>query len=319
MENLIPWIVFNLFVLLMLALDLGVFHKKNHVINFKEALAWSGVWIGLALAFNLGIYFWKGPQSGLEFLTGYLIEKALSVDNIFVFIMIFAYFKVPALYQHKVLFWGILGALVMRALFIAAGITLLKQFHGLIYIFGAFLIFTGIKMALKKDEEIHPENNPFIKLCKKILPTTHEYDGGNFFTKISGRFYATPLFLALVLVELTDVVFAVDSIPAILAVTEDPFIVYTSNVFAILGMRSLYFAVSGSMSKFHFLHYGLAAILVFVGSKMMLAEFYKVPIGLSLAMIASALLCSVGASKIWPQKKEEENLSGESKKDSCGI
>lgn len=305
MESLIPWILFNSFVLGMLALDLGVFHKKCHVVNFKEAVIWSAVWIGLALAFNLGVYLFRGPQTGLEFLTGYLIEKALSVDNIFVFIMIFAYFKVPALYQHKVLFWGIVGALVMRAIFIAAGITLLKQFHWLIYIFGAFLILTGIKMGLKKDEEIHPENNPLIKLCKKIIPVTHSYEGGNFFTRISGRLYATPLFLTLVLVEFTDVIFAVDSIPAILAVTEDPFIVYSSNVFAILGMRSLYFALAGSMNKFHFLHYGLAGILVFVGIKMTLADIYKIPVFVSLATIMLLLVLSIGASKLWPQKSSK--------------
>lgn len=296
------WIGFNLFVLAMLVLDLKVFHRKPHEVQLKEALAWSGVWIGLALLFNLGIYFWLGRQPALEFLTGYLIEKSLSVDNLFVFLMLFAYFRVPAKYQHEVLFWGILGALIMRAAFIAGGITALKHFHDIIYVFGAFLIFTGIKMALEKDKEIHPEKNPLLKLLCKVMPVTNRYDGGKFFTVENGRRVATPLFIVLLIVETTDVIFAVDSIPAILAITEDAFLVYTSNVFAILGMRSLYFALAGVLGLFHYLHYGLSAILIFVGTKMLIADFYKIPIGVSLSIVALLLATSIIASRIWPKR-----------------
>ncbi len=301
------WIGFNLFVLLMLALDLGVFHRKAHEVKFKEALTWTGIWVILALCFNALIHFWFGKQAGLEFLTGYLIEKSLSVDNVFVFLLIFTYFKIPAKYQHEVLFWGILGALIMRVAFIFAGITLLKQFHWLIYIFGGFLIFTGIKLAFEKTKEIHPENNPIIKLFKRIVPTTHEFHEGKFFIKQDGKLWATPLFVALLVVELTDVIFAVDSIPAILAITQDPFIVYTSNVFAILGLRSLYFAIAGLMSKFHHLHFGLAGILCFVGIKMLLSETFKIPTFISLTVIASFLILSIVASIIWPQKTPEQS------------
>jgi len=298
------WAGFNLFVLAMLALDLLVFHRKPHEIKLKEALAWSGVWIGLALAFNVGIYFWMGRQPALEFLTGYLIEKSLSVDNIFVFMMIFTYFKVPQKYQHKVLFWGILGALLMRAGFIAGGITLIKNFHWIIYVFGGFLIFTGIKMVLDKDKEIHPEKSLVLRLFHKIMPVTKDYEGGKFFVKKEGRTFATPLFVVLLIVETTDVIFAVDSIPAILAITHDPFIVYTSNVFAILGLRALFFALAGVIKLFHYLHYGLSAILVFVGTKMLISDFYKIPIVVSLAVVAALLLLAIVASVIWPKKTE---------------
>ncbi len=303
MENsLFLWIGFNVFVLAMLALDLGVFHRKAHVVKIKEALIWSAVWITLALLFNLGIYFWRGEVAALEFLTGYLLEKSLSVDNVFVFLLIFSYFRVPALCQHKVLFWGILGALIMRAIFIAAGITLIQQFHWVIYVFGAFLIFTGIKMALQKDKEIHPEKNPVIKLFRRLMPVTEDYDEeSRFFVRKAGRLHATPLFVALLVVETTDVIFAVDSIPAILAITNDPFIVYTSNVFAILGLRALYFALAGIMQLFHYLHYGLSAILVFVGAKMLLADIYKIPIGIALGVVAGILLVSVIASILRPR------------------
>lgn len=299
-NSLFLWIGFNVFVLAMLALDLGVFHRKAHVIRIKEALAWSVSWIALALLFNVGVYYLRGPQTGLEFLTGYLLEKSLSVDNIFVFLLIFSYFKVPALYQHKVLFWGILGALIMRAIFIAAGVTLIQQFHWIIYVFGAFLVFTGIKMAMQKDKEIHPEKNPVLKLFRRIMPVTQEYEESKFFVRRAGRVLATPLFVVLLVVETTDVVFAVDSIPAILAITHDPFIVYTSNVFAILGLRALYFALAGIMQLFHYLHYGLSAILVFVGVKMLIADIYKIPIGIALAVIAGILLFSVIASLMRP-------------------
>jgi tellurite resistance protein TerC len=294
------WIAFSIFVLAMLALDLGVFHRKAHEVKIKEALIWSAVWIGLALLFNLGIYFWRGEVAALEFLTGYLLEKSLSVDNVFVFLLIFSYFRVPVLCQHKVLFWGILGALIMRAVFIAAGITLIQQFHWVIYVFGAFLIFTGIKMALQKDKEIHPEKNPVIKIFRRLMPVTKDYEESKFFVRKAGRLHATPLFVALLVVETTDVIFAVDSIPAILAITHDPFIVFTSNVFAILGLRALYFALAGIMQMFHHLHYGLSAILVFVGLKMLLADIYKFPIEIALGVVAGILLLSVIASVVRP-------------------
>jgi len=305
-NQILWWVGFNLFVLMMLAIDLSVFHRKAHEVKFKEALIWSIVWIALALLFNLGIYFWRGPQTALEFLTGYLIEKSLSVDNLFIFLLIFSYFRVPALYQHKVLFWGILGALVMRAIFIAAGVTLIQKFHWLIYIFGGFLILTGIKMALEKEKEIHPERNPVLRLFRRFVPVTSDYEGDKFLVKREGRYFATPLFITLLIVETTDLIFAVDSIPAILAITLDPFIVYTSNVFAILGLRSLYFALAGIMQLFHYLHYGLSAILVFVGVKMLLADIYKIPLGIALGVVAGFLLISVIVSIIRP--REAENI-----------
>jgi len=290
------WIFFNIFVLAMLTLDLGVFHRKAHVIKIKEALVWSGVWITLALLFNLGIYIWRGPETALEFLAGYLIEKSLSVDNIFVFLLIFSYFGVPPLYQHKVLFWGILGALVMRAVFIATGITLIEKFHWTIYLFGAILVLTGVKMALQKERKIQPERNLVIRLFRRWVPVTEDYAQDKFFVKRAGRYLATPLFIVLIVVETTDVIFAVDSIPAILAITLDPFIVYTSNVFAILGLRALYFALSGVMELFHHLHYGLSVVLVFVGIKMLLTDLYKIPVSIALSVVAGILLVSVMAS-----------------------
>ena len=304
-NELLLWIGFNVFVLAMLALDLGVFHRKAHEVKIKEALWWSAVWIALALAFNAGIYFFRGEEAALEFLTGYLLEKALSVDNIFVFIMIFAYFRVPALYQHKVLFWGILGALIMRAIFIATGITLLQHFHWVIYIFGAFLILTGIKLAVQQDKEVHPEKNPVLKIFRRFMPVTKNFEGDKFLVKRDGRRFATPLLVVLLMVETTDVVFALDSIPAILAITTDPFIVYTSNVFAILGLRALYFALAGIMQMFHYLSYGLAAILVFVGIKMMIMDFYKLPIGVSLGVVAGILAISVILSLVRPRRNAE--------------
>jgi tellurite resistance protein TerC len=289
----------------MLALDLGVFHRKAHVIKIKEALVWSGVWITLALLFNLGIYLWRGQETALEFLAGYLIEKSLSVDNIFVFLLIFSYFGVPPLYQHKVLFWGILGALIMRAVFIATGITLIEKFHWTIYLFGAILVLTGVKMALQKDRKIQPERNPVIRLFRRCVPVTEDYAQDKFFIKRAGRYLATPLFIVLIVVETTDVIFAVDSIPAILAITLDPFIVYTSNVFAILGLRALYFALSGVMELFHHLHYGLSVVLVFVGTKMLLTDLYKIPVSIALSVVAGILLVSVMAS-IFDKEKNEE-------------
>ncbi len=303
-NQVLLWIAFNIFVLAMLALDLGVFHRKAHVIKIKEALAWSAMWITLALLFNLGVYFWRGPETALEFLTGYVIEKSLSVDNIFVFLLIFSYFRVSLLYQHKVLFWGILGALIMRAIFIATGVTLIQKFHWVIYIFGAFLILTGIKMALQKDKKIHPERNPVLRLFRRFMPVTDRYENGRFFVKRAGRYLATPLFIVLLVVETTDVIFAVDSIPAILAITLDPFIVYTSNVFAILGLRALYFALAGLMQLFHHLHYGLSVILVFVGVKMLISNIYEIPVSIALGLVVSILLISVIASVVRPRKVE---------------
>ena len=290
------WIGFNVFVLLMLALDLGVFNKKDHEIKIKEALIWSGVWIFLALLFNAIIYYTKGTEPAMQFLTGYVIEKSLSIDNIFVFVLVFSYFKVPSLYQHRVLFWGIIGALIMRAIFIAAGITLIEKFHWIIYVFGAFLVLTGIKLAINKGTKIDPEHNPVVRLFRKFFPATNKYHGNKFWIVENGKRTATPLFIVLILIETTDLIFAVDSIPAILAITNDAFIVYTSNVFAILGLRSLYFALSGIMNLFRYLHYGLAAILVFVGVKMCIVDIYKIPVSYSLFVIAGILVFSILAS-----------------------
>jgi len=287
------WILFNSVILILLLLDLGVFHKKAEAVSVKSALYWSGFWILLALLFNLFIWKWLGAETGLQFLTGYLIEKSLSVDNIFVFIMVFSYFAVPPAYQHKVLFWGILGALVMRFILILAGSALITEFHWIIYVFGAFLIFTGIRMAVQKEGQTNPEMNPVVKLFKRYFPVSKEYDGNRFFTRINGRKAATPLFIVVLIIEVTDLVFAVDSIPAIFAITTNPFIVYTSNVFAILGLRSLYFALSGILNLFHYLKYGLALILVFVGFKMMLVDVYKIPVLVSLSVVGGILLGSV--------------------------
>jgi len=295
------WIGFSILVLVMLALDLGFFHRKAHVVEVREALVWTFVWISSALFFNLGVFYWFGSEKALEFLTGYLIEKSLSMDNVFVFLMIFSYFRVPALYQHKVLFWGILSALIMRAAFIAAGVTLIERFHWVIYVFGAFLILTGARMALQKDREIHPERNPILKLFRKLMGVTENYENGKFFVRRNGAFLATPLFIVLLVVETTDLIFAVDSIPAILAITRDPFIVYTSNVFAILGLRALYFALAGIVERFHYLHYGLAAILVFVGMKMLFSDFYKIPITTALVVVGGLLLIAVIVSVIRPK------------------
>lgn len=290
------WVGFTIFVLAMLALDLGVFHRKAHVVSLKEAGRWVVVWVSLALAFAIGVYFWYGSEKALEFITGYLIEYSLSVDNIFVFVLIFSYFRVPATYQHRVLFWGILGALVMRATLILAGTALIKEFHWIIYIFGAFLIFTGVRMAFHKEEEIDPEDNPVLKLFRRLLPVTPAYEGQRFLIRRDGRLMATPLLLVLVMVESTDLVFAVDSIPAIFGVTLDPFIVYTSNVFAILGLRSLYFLLAGVVDKFYYLKLGLSVVLTFVGLKMVLADIYKIPIGASLLVIATVLVTAIVAS-----------------------
>lgn len=282
----------------MLALDLGVFHRKAHAVSVREALAWSCVWIFLALLFGLGVYFVRGGEKALEFLTGYVIEWSLSVDNLFVFLVIFSYFAVPPIYQHRVLFWGILGALVMRAIFIAVGAALLSAFHWMIYVFGGFLVFTGITLLFAGDEKIEPEKNPAVRLLRRFMPITAEYHGQRFFVRINGRRWATPLLLVLVVVETTDVIFAVDSIPAIFAITLDPFIVYTSNVFAILGLRALFFLLAGIMEMFRYLKVGLAFVLCFVGVKMVIVDFYKIPIGISLGVVAGILALSILASLI---------------------
>jgi tellurite resistance protein TerC len=296
---LIWWLAFNAFVIAMLALDLGVFHRKAHVVGIKEALGSSAVWIAMALVFNIWIYFQLGPQKGTEFLTGYLIEKSLSVDNVFVFAVLFTFFGIPPQYQHRVLFWGIFGALIMRAAMIFAGAALIQNFTWIIYVFAALLILTGIKMATGKHESINPEKNIALKLLRRFMPVTKEFCGQKFFIRQNGVLTATPLFAVLLCIEVTDVIFAVDSIPAIFAITQDTFIVYTSNVFAILGLRALYFALSGLLPYFHFLKYGLGVILVFVGIKMSLAHStWKIDTLVSLSVVASILLLSVIASVV---------------------
>jgi tellurite resistance protein TerC len=302
------WVAFTAFVLIMLFLDLGVFHRRAHAVSTKEAGMWSAVWVSLALLFGAGIYTFMGQQKALEFYTGYVVEEALSVDNLFVFILLFSYFRVPPSLQHRVLFWGIFGALVMRGIMIAAGALLIERFHWITYVFGAFLVFTGLRMLRHDETDIEPESNPVIKLVRKLIPVTKRYHGQHFFIREPWggkmRLVATPLFVVLVLVETTDLVFAVDSIPAVFGVTQDPFIVYTSNVFAILGLRALYFLLAGVIQKFHYLKIGLALVLAFVGAKMLLADVFPVPIGWSLAVIASLLAASVVASLLFPKKAE---------------
>lgn len=305
-ENIWFWVVFNIFVLGLLALDLGVFHRKDHAVGMKEAAIWTVVWISLALLFNLGIYIYAGSEPALQFLTGYLIEKSLSVDNIFVFVMLFSYFNVPVIYQHRVLFWGILGALIMRGILIGVGAFLIAQFHWVIYIFGAFLVFTGIRMAMQKEENVEVESNGVVKLLRRVMPITQGYHGHDFFVRNAGRIFATPLFVVLLVVETTDLIFALDSIPAIFAVTTDPFLVYTSNVFAILGLRSLYFLLAEVVTKFRFLKLGLSAILVFVGIKMLIVDIYHIPILVSLGVIATTLAISIVASLLLPEAAETE-------------
>ena len=302
-ESIVLWTGFNVFVLAMLALDLGVFHRKSHTITVREALVWTGVWITLAMIFNIFVYYYLNEEKAIEFFTGYLIEKSLSVDNIFVIIMIFSYFQVPQQYQHKVLFWGILGALVLRVIFILSGIELIHRFHWLIYIFGGFLVFTGIRMLTGGDVKFDPVKNPVVKLVKRIFPITENFEGDRFFVTKDARTWATPLFLVVVLIEATDLIFAVDSIPAILAISDDSFIVYTSNVFAILGLRSLYFALSGIEKYFHYLKFGLSAILVFVGVKMCISDFYKIPTSISLIAIVAVLVTAMVASLAFPKKE----------------
>ncbi len=298
------WIAFNVFIVLMLLLDLGVLHRSARIMRVKEAFGWSVFWIVLAAAFAALIYWLQGSRATLDFITGYLVEESLSVDNLFIFILLFQYFRVPREHQYKVLFWGIIGALLMRLAFIVIGVTAIRRFHFIVYLFGALLVYSGINLFSEKEREVHPENNPLLKLFRRYFPVTENYAGESFFVRRAGRSLATPLFLVLLVVETTDLLFAVDSIPAVLAITRDAFIVYTSNVFAILGLRSLYFALSGLMTLFHYLNYGLAAVLVFVGAKMLLSHYYDLPTALVLPAIAGVLALSIVASLIWPEKKE---------------
>lgn len=306
MNQLWLWVGFNAFVVAMLALDLGLFHRKSKEIKVREALMWTGVWMSLALIFAFGVYTFRGEEKSMEFLAGYLIEQLLSVDNIFVFILIFSFFQVPPKYQHRVLFWGIIGALTMRVIFIFAGVALIQNFHWIIYLFGALLIYTGVKMVIREESPKDPQQSWFMRTLRRFIPVTNEFHGEKFFIKQNGKRYATPLFMVLLMIEASDLVFAVDSIPAILAVSQDPFIVYTSNVFAIMGLRSLYFALSGIAQYFHYLKYGLSAVLVFVGFKMVMADFYKVPIEISLLIIVSILAISILASILYPPKQVEQ-------------
>lgn len=298
--NLGFWVGFNALVLALLALDLGVFHRKAHAVGIREAAIWTGVWVALALLFGLGIHLYAGREAGLEFLTGYLLEKALAVDNIFIFVLLFSYFAVPAEYQHRVLFWGVLGALLMRGAFIGLGAYLLHRWHGVIYVFGAILLITGIRMALKRAEPADVGKNPVVRLGRRLLPLTDGYHGGAFVVTERGRLMATPLLLVLLVVEATDVVFAIDSIPAIFAITDDPFLVYTSNVFAILGLRSMYFLLAGVIHKFVYLKLALSVVLAFIGAKMLLTGVLKVPIGVSLGVVGALVGGSIAASLLFP-------------------
>jgi tellurite resistance protein TerC len=301
------WIIFGTSVLALLALDLGVFHRKSHVIGIKEAMIWSLIWFAVAVLFNAIVYFWHGQEIALEFAAAYIVERSLSVDNLFVFLLIFSYFKVPAVHQYRVLFWGILAALVLRAIFIITGITLIQHFHWLIYLFGAFLIYTGIKIAVKKEDEgTDLSQNCVLCLCKRFLPTSEHYDGGKFFSRNEGRWLVTPMFLVLLVVETSDLIFALDSVPAVLGVTLDPFVAYTSNIFAILGLRALYFALAGCMLMFRFLSGGITVILIFVGAKMMVSGFYEVPVSIALGVIVLVLAAAIGLSVLIPGQKSHE-------------
>ena len=303
MNQLLFWVLFNLFVLGMLVLDLGLLHRPGHTVKFREALAWSLTWVGLACAFAGVVYFQYGHATAVEFVTGYVIELSLSVDNLFIFLLIFRYFRVAPDHQHKVLFWGIVGALVMRAVFIVVGIGLIRRFHWITYIFGALLVYGGIKLFRQDEAGIEPENNPVLRLFRRWVPVTENYEGDKFVVRRMGL-YATPLLAVLVVVETTDLLFATDSIPAVLAITLKPFIVYTSNVFAVLGLRSMYFVLAGMMELFHYLHYGLAVVLIFIGGKMLTSHYYQIPTGAALAVVAAVLLVSVLASLLHPQSQE---------------
>lgn len=292
----------------MLVIDLGLFHRKAHVVSLKESLVWVGVWVAFALGFSLLVRYWLGPDSALMFLTGYVIELSLSVDNMFVFLLIFSYFHVPAQYQHRVLIWGIIGALIMRFAFILAGVTLLNNFHWMIYVFGAILVYSGYKMIAEKDKKIEPDKNPVLRLFKRFMPVSSDYHGTKFFIRDNKRWVATPLFIVLLVIETSDVIFAVDSVPAILAITTDTFIVYTSNAFAILGLRSLYFSLAGIMGMFRFLHYGLSFILVFIGLKMLIIDWYKIPVSIALFVVLGILTGSIVLSLLIKPKEGNTGL-----------
>ncbi len=296
------WGLFNAFLVGMLVLDLVVFHRRPRVLSLREALLWTGFWVGLAVLFGAGIFWFRGARAGTEFAAGYLIEESLSVDNLFVFLLLFRYFRVPAEFQHGVLFWGILGALLMRLVFILTGVTLLARFHWLIYLFAAVLIVSGVRLWNDKDREVEPDRNPIIRFARKVLPVTSGLRQGSLIAREQGALRFTPLFIVLIALETTDLVFAVDSIPAVLAITRDPFIVYSSNAFAVLGLRSLFFAIASVMDVFHHLHYGLSAILVFVGLKMLLSNVLPISTPVSLAVVALLLAASIGASLRWPAR-----------------
>ncbi|HEY0070868.1 MAG TPA: TerC family protein [Chloroflexia bacterium] len=309
MDTVWLWVAFNAFVLVLLAVDLGVFHRSNHAISVKESLMWSGIWILVGFAFNVGVFFFSGPQKGLEFFTGYVIERSLSIDNIFVFILMFAYFGVPARYQYKVLFWGILGALIMRGALILVGTALIHAFEWILYVFGAVLIFSAVRMAVQKEDvQVQPDRNPVVKLFRRFFPVTASYHGGSFFVRQGHKWLATPLFIVLLVVETTDLVFALDSIPAIFAITTDSFIVYTSNVFAILGLRALYFALAGIMDRFQYLKIGLSIVLGFVGAKMLLDAVIHIETWVSLTVVAAVLTISVIVSLLRPPDKHIAEL-----------
>ncbi len=312
------WVAFNAVVVVLLAIDLGIFHRKAHEVSLREATAWSIVWIALSLLFAGGIYMYAGARPATEFLTGYLIEKSLSVDNIFVMVMIFTYLDVPARYQHRVLFWGILGALVMRGAFIAVGAILLSTFHWVIYIFGALLVVTGARMAIREEKPPEIEGNPLVRLAARFIPITARYHGQSFFAVENAKRVATPLFLAVLLVEFTDLIFALDSIPAIFGITRDPFLVYTSNVCAILGLRALYFVLAGVVARFHLLRFGLAAILVFVGIKMLIDGLYEIPVFVALTVIAAILTITIVASLLLPEKKREQEAGSREQEPHAG-
>lgn len=303
MENTIWWILFNVFIVGMLMLDLGVFHKKDHAISFKESIGWVVFWIVLAILFNVLLYYWKGPELAFQFTTGYVIEWSLSVDNLFVFIIIFKFFRVPAKYQHRVLFWGIIGALVLRAAFIITGIALFNTFHWMIYVFGAVLIVTALRLLFNKEEQNDLSKNIIVRACKRMFPVTEEYHGHDFFTRKDNRLFATPLFLVLMVIEFTDLVFAIDSVPAMLAISTNTFIVYTSNVFAILGLRSMYFALSGLVVIFRYLKYGISIILLFIGIKMLVSAYYEISTEVTLIVVLSILALSILISLVIKEKR----------------
>ncbi len=304
------WAVFGVVILILFALDMGVFHRKSHEVGIKEALVWSGIWLAAAIVFNLLVYLWMGTESAIEFAAGYLVERTLSFDNLFVFLLIFTYFKVPSIHQYKVLFWGIVAALVMRGIFVVAGIELIEKFHWVIYLFGAFLLVSGLKLALRKDEEpIDVGRNPVLRFCRRFLPTTDQYGDGNFLLTIDGKRFITPLFIVLLVIETSDILFAFDSVPAILGITLNPAIVYTSNIFSILGLRALYFALAGCMVMFHYLNQGVTLILIFVGAKMLLSGLIEIPAAIALGVIVLVLAGSIVLSLILPSRKASKSPS----------